>query len=223
MFACAAPSLNRGFVPEERERKNVAPLVKALEALDRYETVDLFEQGSQFGGDVEILLLRSCFGQTSKMTAIKFSSYRRLGRKFRSTSPCETASRSTMSALPPDRGIRPQRFNVRYVPLATNAPPDHYGCTGENIQLRKDMCTFSAPSRSPQASQVFNLLVQLASHKFLTFIGPRISNLSAINIYMDAGNNCSGRQHNKRQIRNETAIVFFHFEIRAGMATTQAH
>src|SRR5436190_19524830 len=57
MFVCAAPGRNRRFVPEERERKDLAGLVEALEALDRYEAVDFFEQRPQLRSDIEIVLL----------------------------------------------------------------------------------------------------------------------------------------------------------------------
>ena len=62
MFIHATPGLNCRFVPEKRERKNFARLIKALEALDRYETVDFFEQWPQLSCDVQIVFLSVSFG-----------------------------------------------------------------------------------------------------------------------------------------------------------------
>ena len=62
MFIHATPGLNCRFVPEKRERKNFARLIKALEALDRYETVDFLDQWPQFSCDVQIVFLSVSFG-----------------------------------------------------------------------------------------------------------------------------------------------------------------
>src|ERR1700722_12293966 len=52
-----SPGLDRGFVPEERQRENFAGFGEALEAFDRNETVDLFQLRAQRGGNVEVFLL----------------------------------------------------------------------------------------------------------------------------------------------------------------------
>src|ERR1700691_893108 len=52
-----SPCLDRGFVPEERQREHLAGLGEALESLDRDEAVDLFQVRAQRGGNVEVFLL----------------------------------------------------------------------------------------------------------------------------------------------------------------------
>ena len=57
-----APAFNRGFIAEHRQRKYLAGFAEAFEALDGNETVDLFQQRAQAGGEFEVFLFAPGFG-----------------------------------------------------------------------------------------------------------------------------------------------------------------
>src|SRR5229473_2942375 len=57
MLSHVAPCRNGGFVPEERQRQDLAFFGQAFEPFDRDETIDGFQDRLQFGREVEVFLL----------------------------------------------------------------------------------------------------------------------------------------------------------------------
>jgi hypothetical protein len=56
MLLQRAPACDCSLVPEHRQREDFSGFAEAFEALDRNETINLFQQGPQAGGNVEIFL-----------------------------------------------------------------------------------------------------------------------------------------------------------------------
>src|SRR5947199_9286537 len=56
MLRHISPSVNGGFVAEDRQRKDLALVSKALEPLDGNKAVDRLENRPQIGREIEIFL-----------------------------------------------------------------------------------------------------------------------------------------------------------------------